>query len=122
MTVRMIPARRAIGVLAAVSAGLLVALVAQVPVAFVSRVAIAASAVLIAAAVWDYVASRRAWHRSSATMTRRLPSAFAIGVKRPVHLAIGTNGADAWRCLLHDHADPTLVADGMPVAVALAGG
>ena len=118
----MIPARRAIGVLAAVSAGLLLALLAHVPVAAVSRTAIAASLALIAAAIWDYVASRRAWRRSSATMMRRLPAAFAIGVKRPVQLAIDTTGTHTWHCVLHDHADATLATGGMPVALTLTGG
>ena len=33
-------------------------------------------------------------------MTRRLPAAFAIGVRRPVRLAIEIEGAQRWRCEL----------------------
>src|SRR5262245_39391434 len=55
-------------------------------------------------------------------MTRQLPAAFAIGVKRPVQIAIEAQGAQHWRCELHDHADATLVTDGMPVRLAVEGG
>jgi uncharacterized protein (DUF58 family) len=55
-------------------------------------------------------------------MSRRLPAAFAIGVKRPVQLTIDAGGAATWRCQLHDHADATLVTEGMPVALTIAGG
>jgi uncharacterized protein (DUF58 family) len=118
----MIPSRPAIGVLGVVAAALLLPLVGGVSVALVTRAAMVTIAVLLIAAASDYVASRRAWRRSSATMTRRLPAAFAIGVKRPVQLSIETHGTGTWRCELHDHADSALVADGMPVALTLAGG
>jgi uncharacterized protein (DUF58 family) len=122
VALRAIPSRRAIAMLAAVAAALLVTLLARVSLTIVSRAALAASAVLLAAAGWDYVFSRRAWRRSSAAMTRRLPSAFAIAVKRPVQLAIEATGADTWRAELHDHADATLLTDGLPRSLTLAGG
>ena len=122
MPLRLIPGRRAIAVLAAVAAALLLALLAGVSLVIVSRAAMAATGALLAAAAWDYLSSRRAWRLASATMTRRLPAAFAIGVKRPVQLAIDTAGTATWRCALHDHADSTLLTDGMPVPLTLAGG
>ena len=77
---------------------------------------------LLAAAGWDYSASLRAWRRSSAQMTRRLPAAFAIAAKRPVQLAIETREADTWRCELYDHADSSLLTEGLPIRLSLAGG
>ena len=108
--------------LAAIAATLLLTLLAHVSLTIVSRAALATGGLLLAVARWDYVSSRRAWRRSSATMTRRLPSAFAIAVKRPVQLAIETTGADTWRAELHDHADATLLTDGLPRSLTLAGG
>jgi uncharacterized protein (DUF58 family) len=77
---------------------------------------------LVVVAIWDRAASLRAWRRSSPTMTRRLPTAFAIGTKRPVQLAIETGGTEAWRCELHDHADSSCLTEGLPVRLTLAGG
>ena len=122
MRVAAIPSRRSIGALAAISAGVLLALLARVPLVTASQASVAAAVLLLAATAWDYRASRRAWRRSSASMTRRLPAAFAIGVKRPVQLAIDTTGIETWRCELHDHADPTLVTAGLPIVLTLAGG
>ena len=43
-------------------------------------------------------------------MTRRLPAAFAIGVRRPVHAGDRRpRERTTWRCELHDHADPSLL-------------
>jgi uncharacterized protein (DUF58 family) len=119
---RAIPGRRALVALAAASAGALLALLAGVPLALVSRATAIAIVGLIGAAIWDYLASLKAWRQSSPAMTRRLPAAFAIGVRRPVHLMIEMAGREAWRCELYDHADSTLLTGGMPVALTLSGG
>ena len=122
MVARPIPGRRAIAALAAVAAAALVALLAGVPLGEVSRATAVAVIGLTAAAMWDYRASLKAWRQSPPAMTRRLPAAFAIGVRRPVQLTIEAPGREVWRGELYDHADPTLVTGGMPVAVTLAGG
>jgi uncharacterized protein (DUF58 family) len=119
---RVMPGRTAIAGLGALGAGALLALLAGVPAAAASRVTIAAFAALAAAAAADYLLSRRAWRRAAPRLTRQLPAAFAIGVKRPVQVAIEAQGAQRWRCDLHDHADATLVTDGMPVRLAVEGG
>src|SRR5438034_229035 len=76
---------------------------------------------LLVAAIWDCAASRRGWRLSSPTMTRRLPEAFAIGARRSVHLAITTEGTEAWRCELYDHADSSFLVEGLPIRLSLPG-
>jgi uncharacterized protein (DUF58 family) len=122
MPVRVIPGRTAMVALAAIATAVLVALVIGMAVSVASWVTAAALAALVLAAAWDYVSSRQAWRRASVSMTRQLPAAFAIGVKRPVHLTIEMEGTTAWRCELHDHADATLVTDQMPLQLTLVGG
>src|SRR4051812_49620177 len=119
---RALPGRTAIAVLGALGVGTLAALLAGVEIAGVTRAAIAASAVAAAAAVIDYLYSVRAWRLSSPVLRRQLPAAFAIGVKRPVPIAIETQGARQWHCALYDHADATLVTEGLPVTLDLHGG
>jgi uncharacterized protein (DUF58 family) len=122
MPIRIIPGRTAIVALAATSVAVLLALLMGMPVTAASRGATAALLVLLVAAVWDYVTSRHAWRRSSPTMARRLPPAFAIGAKRPVQLTIATEGNESWHCQLHDHADSSLVTDALPMRLTLSGG
>src|SRR3954466_5465332 len=119
---RALPARTAIALPGALGTGTLVALLAGAEVAGVTRVAIAASAVAAAAALADYLYSVRAWRLSSPVLRRQLPAAFAIGVKRPVPIAIDAQGARQWHCALYDHADATLVTEGMPVTLDVQGG
>ena len=116
---RVIPGRRAIFALAAGSVALFVALLLGTPVALATRVAIAWLLAIILAAAVDYLRSRRAWRRSSPRITRRLPPAFAIGAKRSVVLSIDIEGAHVWRGRLHDHADPSLVTEGLPIQLVL---
>jgi uncharacterized protein (DUF58 family) len=116
---RAVPGRSAIAALCALGAAALAALLAGVSIEAVTRVTIATAAVLVLAAIADYVWSARAWKRSSPVLRRQLPAAFAIGVKRPVTIAIEAQGADLWRCELYDHADPTLLTDGMPASMVV---
>ena len=120
MPLRAIPGRAGIGAVAACAAAVLVALVAGVPVGAGVWFAGGAGAILAAAAAGDLVYSRRAWRRSTPRLTRRLPSAFAIGVKRPVRVTIENEGPLAWQCRFYDEADPTLVTEGLPASLTLA--
>jgi uncharacterized protein (DUF58 family) len=122
MRARVIPGRTAMVALAAMAMAVLVALLMGVAVSVASWVTSAALAALLAAAAWDYVWSLRAWRSASVKMTRQLPAAFAIGVKRPVHLTIATEGPMAWRIELHDHADASLVTEQLPMPLTLVGG
>jgi uncharacterized protein (DUF58 family) len=99
-----------------------VTLVAGVAVDAATRITLAVVVVFLIVAAWDYATSLRGWRRTSAALTRRLPAAFAIGVKRPVQLTIDASGSATWHCQLYDHADATLLTDGLPVALTIVGG
>jgi uncharacterized protein (DUF58 family) len=119
---RVIPSRTATAALGAVAVAVLFALIAGMNVGAAAWVSATTLALLVAATVWDYLASRRAWRQASPTMTRRLPSAFAIGAKRSVPLVIDYEGRLDWQCALYDHADTTLSTDGLPIPLTLVGG
>jgi uncharacterized protein (DUF58 family) len=119
--VRVIPGPTAILALAGTAVAVLLALLMGLPVTVVGRAAFACLVALLAAAICDYAASRRAWRRSCPAMTRRLPAAFAIGARRSVQLAIAIEGAEAWHCQLHDHADSSLLTEGLPMRLSLPG-
>jgi uncharacterized protein (DUF58 family) len=116
---RVVPGQLTIVVLGVSAAAVLLALVAGVSVDLATRVALAILLTVFVAVGVDYATSLGAWRRSSPRLARRLPAAFAIGVRREVHLAIEIEGTTSWRCELHDHADPSLVTDGLPVALRL---
>ena len=119
MRFRVIPGPAAVPALAGTSVAVLLALLMGMPVAVTGRVAFACLVALFAASIWDYAASLRAWRRSSPTLTRRLPAAFAIGARRSVQLDITIAGPEAWHCELHDHADASLLTQGLPVHLSL---
>jgi uncharacterized protein (DUF58 family) len=101
---------------------MLTALLMGMPPTAAVRLATIALVMLFAIAAWDCAASRRAWRRSGPTMSRRLPAAFAIGGKRGVRVSIDAHGAEAWNCTMHDHADPSLRTEGLPIRLTLEGG
>ena len=107
---------------AAAAVAALIALFAGVEPAVAGRGALVVLVALALTGGWDYAASRRAWRRASPRMTRHLPAAFAIGARKPVELAIETEGTAEWRCELYDHADATLETEGLPVRLRLRGG
>ena len=122
MALHAIPGPAAILALAAGAALVLAALLIGLPVGLAAQATAAGAIALLAAAVFDYLASRRAWKASAPALTRRLPAAFAIGVRRPVRLSIATAGAARWKCDLYDQADSSLHTDGLPVRLPLHGG
>jgi uncharacterized protein (DUF58 family) len=121
MAVHVMPGRPALLALAASALAVLIALLSGVQVGVASWIAFAALLTLLVVTTWDYVASLHAWRQSAARMTRRLPSAFALGVKRQVDLAI-TAERGAARCELYDHADSSLLTQGQPIRLTLSAG
>ena len=117
--VRVIPGRRIVAVLAAGAIALLIALIAGVPVRESGWAAAALLALTLVLATADYARSRAAWRRATPRLVRRLPAAFAIGVRREIHLSIELEGNAGWSCELHDHADPSLAPEGLPLRLAL---
>ena len=116
------PGRTALNALAVLGGVALIALIARVPVALVSRVTIVLFAALAAVAIADLLLTRRAWQRAAPVFRRQLPAAFAIGVRRPVQVAIEAQGTGSWICDLYDRADATLVTEGMPARLRVEGG
>src|SRR5579872_3714118 len=119
---RVIPGRTAIAALAALAVAVFVALALGADDAIALRVTVAALGALVVLAVLDYVISLRAWRRAAPTLTRQLPPAFAIGVKKTVGVTIATQGGGRWRGALYDHADGSLMTGGLPMALRLEGG
>lgn len=122
MRVRVIPGQRAIAALMAGAAAVLLVLLASG--SMIAGVGLAAAWVtaLVAAAIIDLVATRREWKASTPQLTRMLPPAFALGVRKRIHLAISVSGTSSWRCRLYDHVDPTLLTEGIPADLTLYGG
>jgi uncharacterized protein (DUF58 family) len=121
MRVGIIPSRAAITVVIAGAVVIDAALLAGIDIGTAGWLATAFGLGLVAATGCDYLASVRAWRRSVPTLARRLPQAFAVGVKRPVHIFIETQGTLTWRGELYDHADGTLATDGLPLQLMLSG-
>ena len=113
------PSRRAITALGAGAVGALVLLIAGVPIALVTTTAGIWAGGLMVVGLADYIASVRAWRKSPPRLKRRLPSAFALGARRPVELWIDVEGERSWQCDLYDHTDPTLLTDGLPLRLTL---
>ena len=111
-----VPTRRITALFAGAAAVMLVALIAGVPAGVVAWATTAVFVGLIAAFTLDFLATRRAWQASPPRLTRLLPDAFAIAVRRDVRLQIET--ADhGWRLVLIDGTDPTVEIMGMPVVL-----
>jgi uncharacterized protein (DUF58 family) len=121
MRIRVIPARPALAAIGIGAAGLLVALLFAVPVVTVSWVAVAWVALVTAAAILDYRISRHSWRQAPPRLTRVMPAALAVGVKRDVALVIDAAGPQRWNVALYDHSDPSLLTEGMPTRLTIGG-
>lgn len=121
MRLRVIPGRAALLLLAAGATITLSALLMGRSIATAAWLAAGWTATLAAAAIADYWLTRRAWRDASPQLKRQLPSAFAIGVRSSIQLAIDTQGARRWRCQLHDYTDATLQTEGLPMQLVMHG-
>ncbi len=119
MRLRLIPSVRSLALFSVGAGAAAVALFAGIDLEFVAGSAALFAASMTVAMAGDYFVSRRAWTRSAVRMVRRLPSAFAIGVKRLVHLEFETAGVQNWRCEVFDHCDPSLRMAGLPARCEL---
>jgi uncharacterized protein (DUF58 family) len=114
MRLRVIPSRTAITIGCVGSACLLAALIAGLPMFDAAYAALLFATALFAASAADYRHSSRSWREAPVSMTRRLPAALAIGVRRDVLLCFESSGTNNWSCAIYDHADPALATDGLP--------
>ena len=102
--------------MAAIAALALAATVLGVPAGWVGGASAAGVVLLAMVMAFDYVSSRRRWFAAAPTLTRRLPSAFAVGIEQPVQWTVAASGVQRWRwrCRLYDEFDPTLQVRGQP--------
>ncbi len=112
---RLVPGSALVGVLAGAAALTLAALATGASSAVINRAAIAGGAVVLLAAAFDVWRSVRAWRAAPPELTRQLPAALAIGVKREIPITLASTGPSSWHCLLHDDADAALATTGLPV-------
>jgi uncharacterized protein (DUF58 family) len=119
MRLPLIPSQRCLVLLAVAAIAAAVGLFAGINRATVASAVGGFSLVLLAAAVCDFLVSRRAWQRSEVRLVRRLPSAFAIGVKKLIHLQFESTGARNWRCEVFDHCDSSLKVTGLPARLQI---
>jgi len=122
MRMRVIPSKLGLAAAFAGATASAVALFAGIELPFVAQVTALFALSMLAATASDYLVSRRAWLRSEVRMVRRLPSAFAIGVKRQVTLEFENTGTQNWRCDVFDHCDSSLRIAGLPARLQLLAG
>jgi uncharacterized protein (DUF58 family) len=121
MQLRAVPSSLTVIVLAVCAAVALSCLLLGMSVAQTSLLAAVMLSVLVAVCALDFLRSRSAWQAADLKLERQLPAAFAIGVERPVKVAAGLQGSHDWRVQVHDHADASLLASGLPRALTFSG-
>jgi uncharacterized protein (DUF58 family) len=122
MRVRVVPAPPALAAVAAGAVCLLIALIVGVPVGLTAWAAAAWIILIGTATAADYRLTRQAWLQTAPRMTRVVPAALAVGVKRDIDLVIEGVGALSWNIAIYDHSDPSLQTEGLPAALTIGGG
>jgi len=117
-----IPGRNTLWLLAAGTVAALAALVLGARLSSVAQLSGLGIVLLLAGIAIDFVISRKAWHAANVRFVRRLPPAFAVGVQKPVLIAVEADGTVNWRCRIYDHADPSVLTEGLPVTLDVRGG
>jgi uncharacterized protein (DUF58 family) len=121
MRLRVVPSRLAITLLTLGGVVTLATLIAGASLSFAETLAAAWAATLLVIAVVDTLVTAKAWRQANVVVLRRLPDAFAIGMRGEVRLAIEATGPGVWRCVIYDYVDPTLEAQGLPLSVTIHG-
>lgn len=119
MRLRVIPGRRLLLLTTVVATAVAIALFAGVAHHLVVSLSTFVALILLAFGIGDLLRTRRAWRQSQVRMVRRLPSAFAIGVRQSVHLAFESTGTRGLSCAVFDHSDPGLRIVGQPATIEL---
>src|SRR5581483_6063352 len=122
MRIRLVPARSALAVVGSGATCLLIMLLLGIPVATTGWAAAAGLLLFTIAMIADYRVSRRAWSLSAPSMTRVVPAALAVGVRREVVLHIEGAGSIPWQVALYDHCDPSLLTVGLPTTLEIGAG
>jgi uncharacterized protein (DUF58 family) len=79
-------------------------------------------ALLATMTVVDYRLTRRGWQETAPRLTRIVPAALAVGVPREIALIIEGTGSLSWNVAVYDHADPSLLTEGLPATLSIGGG
>jgi uncharacterized protein (DUF58 family) len=119
MRLSVVPSRLTVVMFAVAATGCAIALFAGARLELVGALCAAFAGTIIALGVVDLFFTRRAWRASDIRMIRSLPSAFAIGVRRPVHLRLANGGTRRWHCGVFDSFDASLLVQGMPASCRL---
>ena len=114
MKLRVLPSLLTTQVIGVATLAAAVALFLGAELDTIANAALVLVVLLAAFATLDFVLTRRAWRETQVRMTRRLPSAFAIGVRKLVHLQFESEARRPWRCEVFDHGDPSLRVAGLP--------
>ncbi len=117
MRLPILPTAATINALAIGAAGTAAALFAGAQldiVAGVCALALALGAIVVG---YDIRASSRAWRAAPLQWKRALPAALAVGVARDLVGELVNDSANAWRVVLFDSVDESLVFEGLPCAV-----
>ena len=119
---RVVPGRRLLILLALGTLPALLALVLGVKETTVAWCTAAWAGLVLMSAAFDFFYSRSLWRMAAVRMTRRLPTAFAIGVPAVVRLYFDNESQLDWRCDLFDRIESTLHCRGLPVRLLLPSG
>jgi uncharacterized protein (DUF58 family) len=119
MRLPVIPSKSLLLLVAAATVTAAVLLFAGAPLALVVTGSTLFGIGLLAIAAADFALTRRAWRQSQVRMVRRLPSAFAIGVRQTIYLGFESEGPRRIRCAVFDHCDPSLLVNGLPAVVEI---
>jgi uncharacterized protein (DUF58 family) len=122
MRLPVIPSSRLVWLLLAAATAATVALFAGVPLPLVVRWSTIFGCMVLVTIACDYAMTRHAWRQSQVRMVRRLPSAFAIGARRFVHLGFESLGRRRLHMAVFDHCDPSLIITGLPANTTLSPG
>jgi uncharacterized protein (DUF58 family) len=119
MRLPFIPARPLLLLLIGSAGIALLALVAGAPTSVVTMATSAWLAGVAIVSVGDLWWTLHLWHAAPARLTRRLPPALAIGVRREIGIGLEHGGDSEWQVLVYDHADPSLATEGLPASMRL---
>src|SRR6185295_14079909 len=117
MKPRFIPSRRLLLAISLACVAASVALLLGVNLRFVTWASTAFAALLFLLTIADLFLTRHGWRQSQVRMTRRLPSAFAIGVRQHVHLQFENAGTRELQFEIFDHCDTGLNFVGLPAHI-----
>ena len=117
MKPRFIPSRRLLLAVSLACIAASAALLLGANLQFVTWASTSFATLLFLLTVADVLLTRHTWRQSQVRMTRRLPSAFAIGVRQYVHLQFENTGKRELQFEIFDHCDTGLSFVGLPAQI-----